>query len=180
MGYCDSQILTNIGLGCKDNMGGIKVVYIAEYDVAQPVYYLADSDDDITTAVYDADKTASTWKKFEFRKGTSSMTSTVNVDDAAGTTFVQTDVALQFSKLDTTKRLAISALMFQNVAVIVKDQNDMYWGLGIDNPVTLTAGTANTGTAYGDVNGYNITLTDMSKYLPLTISEDLKEVIDAL
>lgn len=179
MGYCDSQILTNIGLGCKDNMGGIKVVYIAEYDIASPTYKVKEGED-ITTAVYDADKTTTTWKKFEFRKGTSSMTSTVNTDDAAGTTYVQTDVALQFSKLDTTKRLAISALMFQNVAVIVKDQNDMYWGLGIDNPVTLTAGTANTGTAYGDVNGYNITLTDMSKYLPMVISDELKEVIDTL
>lgn len=175
MGYCDSQILTDILVGCKDSMGGIKKVFVAEYADAKPTYYLADSDGDITTAEYDAEKTPGLWKKFEFRKGTSAMSSTINVDDTAGITYVQTDVTLQFNKVDTTKRLAISALMFQNVAVVVVDQNDNIWGLGIDNPVTLTAGTAETGTAMSDANGYNITLTDMSKYLPYAVTAELAE-----
>lgn len=179
MGYCDSQILTDILVGCKDSMGGIKKVFVAEYADAAPNYEIAEGAD-ITTAEYNAQTTDGIWKKFEFRKGTSAMDSTITVDDTNGITYVQTDVTLQFNKLDTTKRLAISALMFQNVAVVVVDQNGMYWGLGIDNPVTLTAGTANTGTAYSDANGYNITLTDMSRYLPMAVTSELKDALDAL
>ena len=52
-----------------------------------------------------------TFKPFVFRKETGNFTSTINSDDAAGTTFVQSEIVLQFTKQETAKRLEIAALM---------------------------------------------------------------------
>ena len=38
--------------------------------------------------------------------------------------------------------------------------------------VSVTAATAQAGTSYGDLNGYNITLSDMSKNLPYEIDAE--------
>ena len=55
--------------------------------------------------------------------------------------------------------------------------NNKYWYLGYDEPVTLTAGTAGTGTAKGDKNGYDLTLTDLSNSLPYEVSEAIATTI---
>ena len=100
------------------------------------------------------------------------MASNGNVDAAAGTYFIQTDLTLQFSKMESVKRLAIQAATFEDTIVVVKDNNYQLFYLGYDNPVNSTAVTGASGTAYGDLNGYTITLTDISNELPFTVNMD--------
>lgn len=164
---CSSITLNGIGLGCKDSMGGIKKVYIAKSD---DIGVMSLSDNMIDNIEM---KNSATFKTYEFRKGTSSMSTTLTTDEAAGTLSFQTDVSLQFSKMDTSKRLEIMALSVDSVVVIVEDSNGKCWFLGYDFPVTATTATANTGTAFGDFSGYNITLTDNSKELPYEVDPSI-------
>ena len=97
------------------------------------------------------------------------MSSTMTTDEAAGTMSVQTDLALQFSKMETAKRLEIMAMCMDSLKGIVLDSNGKYWLLGYDYPITASAATGNTGTAFADFNGYNITLTDNSREFPFEI-----------
>ena len=64
------------------------------------------------------------------------------------------------------------ALCMDEVAVIVLDNNGKYWFLGYDNPVTATAATGQSGTAFGDFGGYNVELTDNSKELPYEVTAE--------
>ena len=166
-----SITMTGIPAECKDSIGGIKAAYIAEYaDV--------ESTDETLGVISKIEMAAGkTFKPFVFRKETGNFTSTINSDDAAGTTFVQSEIVLQFTKQETAKRLEIAALMVGNCAVIIEDGNGKFWFFGEDFPVVLTAGTAASGTAMGDFNGYNITLTDKSKALPKEVSA---AIIDGL
>ena len=159
--------MTGIPSECKDSIGGIKAAYIAEHaDVENLGEELG-----IITEIGMA--TGKTFKPFVFRKETGNFTSTINSDDAAGTTFVQSEIVLQFTKQETAKRLEIAALMVGNCAVIIEDGNGKYWYFGQNFPVVLTAGSAASGTAMGDFNGYNITLTDKSKELPREVDADI-------
>lgn len=176
---CSSIKLNGIGLGCKDSMGGIKKVYIAKVDDIKSIQ-IGDQTNIIDSIEMVLDEGSSrTFKTYEFRKGTSSMSTTLTTDEAAGTLSFQTDVSLQFSKMDTSKRLEIMALCVDSVVVIVEDSNGKCWFLGYDFPVTATTATANTGTAFGDFSGYNITLTDNSKELPYEVSYGiLNEIVE--
>jgi hypothetical protein len=54
--------------------------------------------------------------------------------------------------------------------VIVQDNNNRYWVLGAANGLEATAGTAGTGTAFGDRSGYEMTLTGMEPDPMLSIA----------
>ena len=162
-----SVTMKGIASECKDSIGGIKAAYIAEH---ADVDFRAEYAGIITTITM---ATGKTFKPFVFRKETGNFTSTINSDDAAGTTFVQSEIVLQFTKQETAKRLEIAALMVGNCVVIIQDGNDKCWYFGQDFPVVLTAGSAASGTAMGDFNGYNITLTDKSKELPKEVDADI-------
>ena len=43
-----------------------------------------------------------------------------------------------------------------DLLIIVKDQNGKYWLLGQVNGMSMAASIAQTGTAYGDRNGYEL------------------------
>lgn len=120
------------------------------------------------------------FKKYSFRRGSSSFTSTLNVDDTNGINYVQTDLALVFAKMDTPKRIEIAALSLGELVVIVKDCNGLYWYMGYNEAVQASAGGAQSGTARGDANNYTITLTDYSpSYLYEVDPTALTDVIEA-
>lgn len=144
-------------------MGGIREVYIANYDDVETA---SAEDDQISAITMAAEKK---FKKYLFRKGTSSMTSTLNVDQANGVNYVSTDLVMLFSKMETAKRIEINAMATGEMAVIVKDNNGKFWYLGYDEPVMASAGDGQTGTAASDANRYSITLQDQSRAFPYEV-----------
>lgn len=169
---CNSLTLAGIGLGCKDHMGGIKEVYlIKEADVKT----ITVTEGAVSAIELEA---SASFKTYRFRKGTSQFTSTMTTDEAAGTLSVQTDLALQFSTMDTAKRLEIMAMCMESMKGIVLDSNGKYWLLGYDFPISASAATGQTGTAFADFGGYNVTLTDNSKEFPYEIPASVIEGLE--
>lgn len=169
-----SQTLGGLPLDCGTSLGGIKRVYIAKYsDVGEIV---PGADGIITSIPVTGDK----FKAYNFRKQTGSMTSTLTVDETAGINYVSTEVVLVFTKMETAKRIEMSALALGKLAVIVEDSNGTFWYLGADDYVSASAGGGNTGTAKGDANSYTITLKDESKTFPYEVSaEAVEEAVEA-
>lgn len=147
-------------------MGGILEVYIANHD---DVDSLTIADGMVKAITMVSATPAPKFKKYLFNPQTGSMTSTYNIDAANNVNFVSTDLVLQFGKMETTKRIEISALALADLAVIVKDANGTYFYLGKDNPVRATAGDGQTGTARTDGNRYSITLQDNSPEMPYEV-----------
>lgn len=170
-----TQTLTGIPASCDFNQGGIVVAYIANYSDVKTV-----SLDEVSNMIKTITmNTEAKFKTYNFKKGTGSMSSTLNVDPANGINFVQTDLVLQFAKMETAKRIEIAALAVGELAVIVKDANGKYWYLGYSEPVTATAGASQTGTARTDGNNYSITLTDYFETYPYEVDpEALTTVIE--
>lgn len=179
MALC-SNICLNGGIDgrCESGMGGIIEVAITNW--ADSVF-TAYTDGTITTegdnaySYVMADtaggtcESTSAWYKFTFRRNTGNMTSTLNVDDASGVSFVQTDLQLTFGRMDQGKRLEIVGLTQAPTAAVVKDANGNFWALGVNEPVSATAGEGVTGTNRTDSNHYSVTLTDMSETFPLPV-----------
>lgn len=160
-----SQLLNGIAADCQTNVGGIREVYIANYSDVTTVELDETSNMIKTITMADTAK----FKKYAFKKNTSSMTSTLNVDPANGINFVQTDLSLVFAKQETVKRMEIAKLSLGELRVIVKDANGKYWFLGQEEFVSATSGSAETGTNRQDGNKYQIVLSDYSSSYPYEV-----------
>ena len=163
------QTLSGLARDCNSNMGGIIEALIAPFDDVTAVT--------ITDGVISAITMASSkkFKRYNFNKNTGNLTSTYNIDPASGVRYVTSDLLLLFNRMETTKRVEITALAMSDLAVIVKDANGKYWYLGKDEPVNASAADGQTGTARGDVNRYSITLQDTSLEMPYEVADSIIE-----
>lgn len=107
-----------------------------------------------------------TFYEFLFRRNTASYTSTVAPDVAIGNSFVTTEVTLQFSKAEAKKRMIIQSLINAGAVVILEDMYGQFIYLGFDREVVVTNGVMQSGTAESDLNGFTLTLQDISLELP--------------
>jgi hypothetical protein len=164
MAYCN-QTLAGITLDCSNNMGGIKTVYLANFGDVTVTKGSGDTIDAITMAE------GSKFKTYQFRRGTSSMSSELTADETNGLNFVTTTINLVFTKMDTAKRVEMSALAISQLAVIVLDNNGVYWYVTPDDYASASAGTGETGTAKSDRNAFTLTLTSENLTYPIEIEE---------
>lgn len=158
-----NQTLSGLAQDCATSLGGIAEVYIASRDDVTAVTVTEDKVTAITMG------STAKFKKYYFRPQTGSMTTNLQVNAQNGTNYWLTDLVLQFTRMETTKRIEISALAVNDMVAIVKDANGVYWYLGYDNPMTASAGTGQTGTARDDGNYYQITLQDASSKPPYEV-----------
>ena len=160
-----TQVLNGIPASCETNVGGVREVYICNYsDVTGITIGEAEGTAGMVTEI--TMDTAKKFKKYLFKKNTSNLVSTLNVDPANGINFVQSDLSLVFAKQETAKRIEMSKLALGELRVIVRDANDKYWFLGSEEFVSATAGGAETGTNRTDGNKYTLTLTDYCSTFP--------------
>lgn len=176
---CLSNIsLKGIASSCEPSLAGISEVFIGYYgDFDITVSESAQTVSNITAATG-----ASTGKlyKYEFAKQTGTLTSTLTKDETNGVRYYTNEVALQFTKLEAAKHLEFQALAAEKLVAIVKDNNGKYWLVGYDGYLSATDGTAQTGQSFGDLNGYNITLQQMSAFLPFEAQySDFSSLINA-
>lgn len=161
------QTLSGLAKDCAANMGGIVEVMIANF---ADVTGVTITDGVVSAVTMAAD---AKFKKYSFAKNTGSLTSTYNIDAASGVKYVTSDLLLQFNRMETSKRVELTALSLGDLAVIVKDANGKFWYLGKDEPVNASAGDGQTGTARGDANRYTITLQDESLEMPYEVDETI-------
>lgn len=152
---------------CAPSMGGIVEVLLANFESVTEVTVSLDKVSAITMA------SSAKFKKYSFARNTGSLSSNYTIDQATGVRFVASDLVMQFNRMETAKRVEISALAQNDLVAIVKDANGKYWFLGKDEPVSATAGDGLTGTARGDRNGYSITLQDNSLEMPYEVDADI-------
>lgn len=166
---------------CSPNIGGIKNIWLADYE--ENVATITKAEGANTTELVDGAVTAFadsvTWQKYEMRKNTASMTSTLN-NSTDGASYVTTELAMVFSRMEAQKRISIQALAIGQCMAAVEDSNGVMWFLGADAPLTATAGAGETGTAKGDANRYTLTLTDESLGFPYIIEKEAADKIRAI
>lgn len=167
------NITSGWAIDCKDSQGGIVKIFIAN----GPVEAYAETAGVLTSVtVAGSPLTPADFFEFEVPKQTSSLTETVNASTENGTVFYQQDLILVFNKMEAAKRNTI-LLMAQNedMFVVAKDGNNKYWSIGLTRGTSLTAGSLTSGTAYGDRNGGELTLTGLE---PLPMFEVTSTIVE--
>jgi hypothetical protein len=164
----------HIKKGCKDNVGGIKKVYLANKDLLTSVAIgtIEDYVETLTTqdsvansaGTYDA---APAFYEFQPNKASSNWTDTGSQVSNNGGTFYTPSVTMIFSKNDAAKITQIKIMgQTELVAIVVQNDgkvfltgadlttNDQFNGNGLE----VTSATYASGTAYTDGTSWTVTL----------------------
>jgi hypothetical protein len=93
---------------------------------------------------------------YDLSRGSGSLTQTITSDIAAGTVFFDQVCSVTFNKSATADITELSNLVKGRMVVLVEDNNGNWFVMGHKNGVEVSGGTAQTGTAVGDQNGFTI------------------------
>ena len=177
MSTCD--ITSGFTLGCRDNSGGIKNLYILSGSIS--------SVNDASEGLIDAISGSGEFFQFELFRQTSDFTETINATPENGTVFYEQSVNAVFFKLQSATRNQVKVIA-QNpdLKLIVETNNGAadnvgrYWLLGEENGMQLLSGTGATGTAFGDLNGYTLTFTGQEPVPASELSGSLNDIVSGI
>lgn len=141
---------------CRDQSGGLKTVYLANWSEIESV---TEEDGEVTAMAL---STGSFFHQYDLRRQTSSFTETYEVSEENGTAFHEQEITVMLSKLEAAKRNEIYLLAKADVVLVAEDNNGNYVIFGLDNGLEL-GGSAQSGTALGDMSGYELTFTGQEK-----------------
>ena len=167
MAYTSCALVTGFDLDCRDSIGGVKSVRLASLED----YTAMGATGASTGAITGWTTVALDFFKYDQLKETSSLTESINGSSQNGTVYFTPEVTIVLSKLDVTKRNEIKVLAQQRLVAIVEGNDSSYWVVGYANGLELNAGTSATGTAFGDLSGYSLTLSGMEAEPMLSIAQ---------
>jgi hypothetical protein len=146
-------------LGCSDGIGGIKSIWVlgATGATAPSVTSVVTSG---ATGPISGITGFGTWFNYELKRNTSSLSQNTTKSFENGTIFYEQVLTAVLYKYDQEKRNQLLVLgQNDNIKIIAQDQNDVFYYLGEVNGMYLSGGSAATGTAFGDRNGFEMIWT---------------------
>ena len=135
---------------CKDILGGIARVWFVDHGDLGTVTETADEITDLS----------GTFTAYQYDcHGANSFEQTVNSSRENGTTFYEQVINLQFSKLSKEDNAELKLMAFGRPHVCIEDRNGNFMQFGTVHGCEVTGGTIASGSAFGDLSGYTLTLT---------------------
>lgn len=152
---CSTLLTGGIAKGCENNIGGVQKIYITDLCNVDTI---TAADGVISDINMITSSPVALFYEFSFNRNTSDFVENATVNVENGSLFYDQTVTLVIPRRESSKRNVLALLMQKDVAVIVKDQNGLYWYLGETNGLYVSELPSATGKAKGDLNGYTITL----------------------
>ena len=144
---CES-LTGGISKGCGNNMGGVSAIYVTE--LSNITGYTQSGG-----TVSSINMTGSFYE-FEFNRNTSLFEENQPINIENGSAYYEQRVTLVIPKRDVEKRNILKTLAQKELAIIVRDGNDILWLIGEDNGALLTESTSGSGQAKADGSKYSL------------------------
>lgn len=170
MAYCPitaGRLLTN----CKNQRGGVKAIYFANYD-----NYGFVTGGQLVTDL----GTLSEVFKYEVKATTNALTETGTSSEDNGTYLVTQSLAITLPKLANDLQAQVQLICQGRPFVFVEDYNGNIVLVGATNG-TMSNCTKATGAAGGDLSGFTLTITaeegSLSPFLDATTKTELATLV---
>ena len=167
------ELSSGFTLDCKDGIGGIKQIVLLDKATLNSFSFDAN---EIVTAINGV--VSGDLFTYELPTQTGSFEETINFNRDAGTIFYTQTVNVMLNKLSAAKRLELQSVAQARVIVFVEDTNGNWWAVGYEFGADLSTGTAATGTALGDMNGYTLAFVHESQKRAYKLSGAPLSIID--
>jgi hypothetical protein len=150
-------ISSGVQLGCSDGIGGIKKIYVVGGATGEVTGYTYDAVGAVTGAT---STSGTTLYGFQLKRNTSSLSQNTTKNFENGTIYWEQVLTAILFKYDQDKRNQLKILgQNDQLQIVAIDQNNVQYLLGEVNGMYLSGGSAATGTAFGDRNGFELIFT---------------------
>jgi len=150
-------ITSGFALDCREVVGGIKNLYIAPLSSVTSVSQNASG---YVTAIT---KSGLFYKYELLPRGANSFTQNIQADPTTGSVAYEPTIAAVFSKLSFTNSQKLDLLIKNRMAVIVELKDGTFFLAGKDSGMEVNGGTAASGAAMNEFQGYSLTFAGMEK-----------------
>jgi len=154
------ELTTGYSIDCRDSIGGIKSVYISNYD---NVSSYAETSGEITAITQ---VTGKSFYQYNLEKENGVFTETQTGSLENGTNFYEGELTFTVKKLAFAQIQELKLLALSRLWIIIEDNNGKYWSFGHDGGADMLSSTHGTGQAYGDLYGSSLTFSSKEK-LPM-------------
>lgn len=138
-------------LDCKDQLGGLKYIYLGVFSDLESATVVEDVDGQIsdlgTLSVY----------KYVLPANTANAVETITASPENGTLFFSQALTMALNKLTAEDRNEIKLIASNRIFAVAEDFNGNQLLYGYQNGLDANGGTVETGTAKGDRSGYTLT-----------------------
>ena len=163
------------GLDCNRIAGGVKNVYFSVYSDFGSTDYAYDGTNPQEIDTIDFNNKSIF--KYVMPLGVANVTDTITGSTENGTLFFTPTLNIMLNKLTKEDQNEIKLLGQSKLRIFVElnaklaSGHDAILALGFENGMDLNTGTAETGAAFGDRNGYTLTFTGLETR-PMAFLED--------
>lgn len=172
-------ISQGVDLGCSDGIGGIKSIWVLGNSGATAPSVSSVSITGSTGPITGITG-AGVWYNFELKRNTSSLSQNTTKNFENGTIYWEQVLTAVLFKYDQDKRnLLLQLGQNDKIQIVAVDQNDVQYYLGQVNGMYLSGGSAATGTAFGDRNGYELIFTGQEAAPANVVSGTLSSIFAA-
>ena len=116
------NLVGGIPLGCRDNAGGVKTVWITDWDNIESI--TVNSNDPLTGSVVTNISGTGVFYQFDLIRTTSEVVENINASLPNGTVYYEQNLTTFFAKLEQYKRNILKALaQSQRMGVVIETNN---------------------------------------------------------
>lgn len=148
-------------------MGGVKSIYLANYENVSGVT----STNGTISAIAKAG--GGRFYKFNLTRATASATEEFTDNNENGVSLHAQTVTLVFNKMQAATRNQIAIMAQATTVAVVEDHNGKYWYYGKESGLNRSGGSAGTGVAGSDRNGYEVILTGEEREMAMEVSSSV-------
>ena len=164
---------------CKDAVGGVKNLYFLNFNAA--IFQEKVLTDGLISALLDTPASPIDLYKYELRSSGHNLEDANEVSGENGTSFYTPTVTAILKKVDAATREELQLATYGRPHVIVEDYNGNFFLVGIENGCDVQVNMV-TGSAMGELNGFNLTITGQEKQMsylvdPTIIGDDTQTTI---
>ena len=168
---------------CKTGVGGVKAFYFANFEPL--IYKEFEKTDGLVTSLFtdsgNDTRTPIDLYKYELRSSGHNLEDANENSEETGTSFVTSTFTAILKQIGATTRDELQLASFGRPQVFVEDYNGNFLLVGIENGCTVSVNQV-TGSAMGELSGYNLTITAQERELsylvdPTIIGDDTQTTI---
>jgi hypothetical protein len=146
-------LTSDYSFGCDVGIGGTKELYLIELENISSVTESSGTLTAITKA------SGKIFRKYQLVQETANFGEDITGNRQNGTLFYPQRGTIVINKQNVAVRNEILLLAKNRLVVVIKDNNLTYRLYGREYGLMVQTGTAETGTAWGDRNGYTLNFT---------------------
>ena len=147
------------GLDCNRSSGGVKYIYFAVFDQVISTTLSAVAG---IREIIDIDMGADSLYRYTVPRGSTTINESITGNTENGTIFYTPTVSMVLNRLTKEDQNEIKLLGQTQVMIFAQlneqltNGHDVIVALGVSNAMSMNAGTADSGAAFGDRNGYTL------------------------